>query len=293
MKIAIFYFSGSGHTELCVKKWKSEAEAINIPTDIFRIEKTNLEEIDFSQYDKVGIAYPVHAFNAPKNVWKFAKRINKMDEKKPLFVIMCSGEYLSLNHSSANKTRRILKRRNFVFESEYHYVMPYNLIFRHTEKRALQMYEVMNKIVPIDVKEYLVDNNPHKLKHLHFVGWFIFLIRIEQPFAPVNGKLFRVKKDKCIKCMKCVNTCPKNNIEFKNGKIKFHNHCVMCTRCCFNCPTDAIRIGILNSWRVNKPYAFKPLEIEEKDRHPRYCKRAYIRYFDEAAKRIDNASNIQ
>ena len=292
MKVAILYFSGTGNTELCVKKWKKSAEALGINVDLYKIESVNANDIDISQYDKVGFGYPIHAFNAPKNVWKYAKKVAKQNKKIPLFAIMCSGEYMNLNHSSFGKTKRILKRRGFVFESEYHYVMPYNMIFRHTEARALQMFETMNKLVPIDVKEYLVDNKPHKLKHCHLVGWLIFLFRIEQPFAPINGKLYKVKKDKCIKCMKCVNNCPTHNIEFKDGKFKFHNHCLCCTRCSFNCPTDAFKIALLNSWRVNKPYAFKPLDIDEKDRHPRYCRRSYKRYFGEAAQRIENSTNL-
>ena len=86
--------------------------------------------------------------------------------------------------------------------------------------------------------------------------------------------------------MKCVNNCPVKNIEYKDNKFIFHTRCLMCTRCSYNCPTDAVNIGILNSWKVNKPYAFKKPEIEEKDKHPYYCKRSYIRYYQEAKKKI-------
>ena len=286
MKIAIYYFSGTGNTELTVKKWQSEASKHNIDCQLFKIEENPKEEVDVSSFDKIGIAYPIHAFNAPKNVNKFVNLIKKVDEKKDAFVIMVSGEYMNLNHSSDNKLARILKRRNLIVNSEYHYLMPYNMIFRHTEKRAFQMYETMNALVPLDVEDYLLTNKSHKLKKHHLVGWLTWTFRIEQVFAPVNGKTFKINKKKCVKCMMCVKNCPTNNIEFVDGKFKFHNHCLCCTRCSFNCPTNAFSIGLLTGWKVNGKYKFKNPEVEEVDKHPRYCKKSYIRYYKEAEERL-------
>lgn len=288
MKVAIFYFSGTGNTEKVVRKWKESSELFGVSIDLFKIEKDDFDFSRISEYDKIGFAYPIHAFNAPENVWKYAKKFPKVENSKKVFVIMVSGEYMTINHSSSKKLLRILKRRNYVLESDYHYIMPYNMIFRHTEARATRMYETMNKLVPIDAKEYLVDNKPHFIKKHHFVGWFIFLLRIEQWFSGVNGRLFKVNKKKCIKCMKCVNNCPVKNIEYVNGKFKFHGNCLLCTRCSFNCPTDAFSIGILNSWRVNKPYSFKPVDYQEVDKHKRYCKKSYERYYKEAEARINS-----
>ena len=286
MKVVIYYFSGTGNTELTVKKWAEEAIKHNIELDLVNIEKVNDTEIDASGYDKIGFGYPIHAFNAPRNILKFAKRFKKLEKKTPAFAVMVSGEYMNLNHSSHLKLASILKRKNIYFESEYHYIMPYNMIFRHTEKRAFQMYKTMNELVPLDVEDYLVNNKPHKLKKHKFMRTFTWLLRIEQLFAPVNGKTYRINKKKCIKCMKCVNSCPTQNIEFVDGKFKFHNRCLCCTRCSFYCPTNAFSIGLLTSWKVNGKYKFAEPEIEEVDKHPKYCKKSYIRYYKEAEERL-------
>lgn len=286
MKVAIYYFSGTGNTELTVKKWQTEAAKHNIDCELFKIEEISDKEIDVSEYDKIGIAYPIHAFNAPSNVNKFARRFKKAEQKKNAFAIMVSGEYMNLNHSSDNKIKRILKRRNIIVDSDYHYIMPYNMIFRHTEKRAYEMFTTMNALVELDVNDYLVNSKAHKLARLHLVGWLIWIFRIEQLFAPVNGKTFKINKKKCIKCMKCVNACPTQNIEFVDGKFKFHNRCLCCTRCSFNCPTNAFSIGLLTSWKVNGKYKFKDPEVEEVDKHKNYCKKSYIRYFKEAKERL-------
>lgn len=288
MRVALFYFSGTGNTEKTILKWKEASLKEGVSFDIFKIEKDEFDFSKINEYDKIGFAYPIHAFNAPENVWKYAKKFPKLDKKMPIFIIMVSGEYLTINHSSGKKLLRILKKKNYFLESDYHYLMPYNMIFRHTEKRATQMYNTMLSLVPIDVKEYLIENKPHHLKKLHLVGWFIFLLRIEQWFSGINGKTYKINQKKCIKCMKCVNSCPVNNITFVDGKFKFKNKCLCCTRCSFYCPTDAFSIGLLNGWRVNKPYSFKEINIEEKDKHPHYCKRSYIRYFKEANERISS-----
>lgn len=289
MKIALFYFSGTGNTKLVSKKWQDVAKTNSIEFDIFPIEKIEEQDFNFVGYDKIGIAYPIHGFNAPKIILDFAKKIKKQESEIPLFIIMVSGEYMVINNSSDLKLLSIIKKKNFKVESEYHYIMPYNMIFRHTEERAYKMYVTMNALVELDVKEYLCEGKPHALKKHWFARPIIWLIRIEQVFAPINGKHFKVKADKCVKCMKCVNSCPTNNIEFKDGKFTFKNKCILCTRCSFNCPTDAFKIGLLNNWRVNGPYKFKenaaPNEI---DKHPRYCKKSYIKYYKEAEERLKN-----
>ena len=286
MKIALFYFSGTGNTEKCVSFWKENASKHNIQIDLFKIEEDKFDFSTLDQYDKIGFGYPIHAFNQPENVWRYCKKFPKQAKEKPYFVIMCSGEYMTINNSSANKMNRILRHRNFKLESDYHYIMPYNMIFRHTEIRAYKMYETLTKLVPVDVYEYLVEGKPHFTKKHHCVGWFIWLLRIEQVFSWLIGITFRVNTKKCIKCMKCVNNCPTKNIEYVNGKFKFHTNCLVCTRCSFNCPVDAFNTGFLNSWRVNKPYAFKDPGVPEVDKHPKYCKKSYIRYFTEAEERI-------
>ena len=161
MKIVLFYFSGTGNTELVVKTWKENAEKQNIGIDLIKIEEDNFDFSKLSEYDKIGFAYPIHAFNAPENVWRYALKFPKLKESKKVFLIMVSGEYMTINHSSGKKLLKILKKRNIFLESDYHYIMPYNMIFRHTEIRAFEMFETMKKLVPIDVKKYLVDGKVH------------------------------------------------------------------------------------------------------------------------------------
>ena len=287
MKIAIYYFSGTGNTEIVCKRWAEEAKKHNIECDLFKVEEVKDEKVDVSNYDKVGIAYPIHAFNAPKVLWKFTTKIAKLADKKPAFIIMVSGEYMNLNHSSDYKVARILKRRNILIESEYHYLMPYSFIFKHTDYMAYRMKKTMEGLLPLDLDRFLNGEETH-MKRFFLDRPFAFILRIQWWGGRFNGLFYKVKKNECIKCMKCIQDCPAKNISYNEEKQKFHfgYQCLMCQRCIMYCPKHAIKVGMFNAWRVDGPYTFKEQLEFQKERHPRYCRKNYQRYFEVSEKRI-------
>ena len=287
MRTAIFYFSGTGNTKKVVDVWLSSLNSLGIYADIFSVEKENT--FDLGEYDKIGFAYPIHAFNAPEIMLEFAKKLLASGKPLPAYVIMVSGEPLRLNDSSDRKLKKILKGKNIAVESSWHYIMPYNMIFHHTEENAFRMYETVKNLVPMDAYEYFVLGKNHVMKTIPGTGPITSAFRIEQWFSHRNGKMFRVGGD-CIRCMKCVSDCPRGNISVKNGKITFSGDCILCTRCSFSCPKGAISIGLLDFWKVNGPYKFRKPEKREEDRHSEYCKGSYARYFREAEERIANAA---
>lgn len=284
MKALICYFSATGNTKLCIDEYVKGLKEKNVEVDIFNIDDGFINNTTI--YDIVFFAYPIHGFNAPENVLKFAKALKKEEKKKRLVILKTSGEPLRINNISSYSLLRILKRRNYYLTNEYHYVMPYDIIFRHTDLMAYNMYETMKSLIPLDIKDIL-DLKKVYLKYFPFGHILQLLMLIEHPGAKINGWFLHTNKN-CISCGLCENICPTQNIYMKDGKVKFKNHCLMCTRCSFNCPKDAIVFGLFNSWKVNGKYSFKKPDHEEINKHKRYCKRAYIRYFKEAEERINN-----
>ena len=285
MKILILYFSGTGHTKRVAVKWREELLKLEHEVSLHSIEDIKPNDLNLDNFDLLGIGFPIHAFNTPQIVMDYFKDI-RSTKSLEAFNFMVSGEYLRLNHSAGNRLKRLLKKKNIKITNEYHYLMPYNIIFRHTEDIAYKMDSYMRQMVAIDAANLL--NERHQLKKCHLMGWATFMLRIEHPFTHTNGKHFKIDSTKCIKCMKCINTCPTANIKYQDGKFGFANKCILCMRCSFNCPTDAFKIGMLNNWRVNKPYQFKANQIEEVDKHPNFCKKSYQRYYDECNQIINN-----
>lgn len=292
MKNAIIYlFSGTGNTKKACELYKQEFIDKGVATALYDIKKGFENIPNPNDYDYVGIAYPIHGFNAPSIVLDFARALPKSDVKgKKYFVVKTSGEPLKINNVSSIKLNSILRKKGYVMTSEYHYVMPYNMIFRHTDEMAYKMKFTLDALAPIEARD-VIEGKEHKLAKVPFGAFISWVVRIEHPAMKVNGRFFKVDANKCINCGMCAKNCPVGNIAIdKKGKFHFGGECLMCTRCSFNCPTDAFNIAMLNGWRVNGKYSFKmPVEKEE-NKHEWYCKRAYVRYFANAQKIIADNS---
>lgn len=244
--------------------------------------------IDFGNCDFVGFAYPIWAFNAPKIVLDFAKALKKSKETVRSFIIKTSGEPVRLNDASSVKLTKLLKKKNFEVTNEYHYCMPYNIIFRHSETMAHKMWKAAKDIIPVDCEE-LLNGEERKIKKVAFGGILTGVLRIQQWGGRFNGKYYKVYDDVCVHCNKCVNNCPVSNISVKDGKFTFGKRCLMCMRCAFECPKNAIKIGFFEKWKVNGEYSFTPpTRPEPPTKHDNYCKKAYDRYFENIEERLKN-----
>lgn len=287
MKNAIIYvFSGTGNTKKACDIYKSEFEKNGVETTLYTVKKGFENLPDPNNFDYVGFAYPIHGFNAPYIMLDLAKALPKANGTKQYFVVKTSGEPLKINNVSSIKFNDIMKRKGYVPFSEYHYVMPYNMIFRHTDEMAARMKNTLEQLASVEAREVLCGVE-HKLSKVPFGRFVAWVVRIEQPAMKVNGRFFKVDGNKCIKCGACAKNCPVGNIKTDgNGKFSFGGDCVMCTRCSFNCPTNAFDIGMLNGWKVNGRYSYKLSEKPEEDKHAWYCQKAYKRYFEEAQKKI-------
>ena len=289
MKILICYFSGTGNTQRVVYKFKEALADKGAEVDVFRIESPEFN-LNVNDYDKIGIAYPVHAFNAPKLVLDFAKKLPNMENEKALFILNTSGEPLKLNNISSVKLRKILGRKNYELTNEYHYCMPYNIIFRHTDAMAYKMWDIAQKMIPIDAEE-LLSGKHSKLDDVIFGSLLAYVFRVEHWGGRFNGKRYKVN-DKCCHCNACVNMCPTHNITLENGELKFGKNCAMCMRCSFFCRENAIKIGLFEKWKVNGPYNFEKPKVEEVDNHKKFCKKAYQKYFEMCENKIHNYNTL-
>lgn len=278
MKFLLAYFTGTYNTKKLVDVCKQNLISMgHIAIEYDVIKKEN---IDYSDYDCLFILYPIYAFNAPKPIIQFAKNIEKMDRDMSCIIMKQSGEHLFFNNASSLYLSSILKKKRIYVKNEYHYLMPYSFIFRHSDYMAYRMYRVVEGLVPIDIDRFLCGEEVH-LKRFFMDRFFALLFRIQWFGGRLNGRFYRVDDKKCIKCLKCISSCPSNNISINDDTFKFSGKCLMCQRCIMYCPTGAIKVGMFNSWRVDKPYGFVETPYQEEVK-PKYCKKNYERYFKES-----------
>ena len=277
MRALFCVFSGTGNTLRVSERLAGELRSSGVQTDMYNIrEGADMPEIN--GYEMLLIGYPVHAFNAPASVLTFLKKLPQA-ENVPAYIIRTSGEPLKLNDASGITPCRILKNRGYAVRGEYAFVMPYNIIFRHSDKMAARMWNAAEMRIKYAAAE-IVKGEGKIAKVNVFQRFVSFVLRIEHTAMPFIGRRFSVKKT-CVGCGICAGECPQNNIKMQDGKPKFGKNCVGCMACSFVCPHDAVKIAILNKWRVNGKYSFEGKPATD-DEVCDYCKKAYLKYFDES-----------
>lgn len=291
MKVVLYVFSGTGNTlkvASLIKKY------MNADVTVYRVSAKSQAAPSPEGFDLVGIGYPIHAFCAPEPILKFVKTLPEVAYRRA-FIFKSSGEGLHVNDASSQKIIKIMTKKGYDVTLERHVVMPYNMIYRHSDEMAKQMWIYAKAFVKLicdeleGFKREKVKKSFLKYAPAGLVGW------IETKFAHFHGPMFKVDKNKCIECGRCLKVCPENNIVIKNGKYKFGHDCVLCMGCSFGCPVDAIHVGIFKFWKVNGSYRLEELVKDESVLFPLVPDRAkgiyrlYKKYYREVDKKLKDA----
>ena len=300
MKAVLYVFSGTGNTRLIAdlyKKYLTDYETVIFDIEIQKGSAFFVPPPNPSEFDLIGFGYPIHGFNAPEITVNFCRALPDTDKtkRKKAFIFKSSGEGHSLNDYSSGLMIKILEKKGFDILCERHYVMPYNMIFRHSPEMVKSEYIYADALVRLNCRD--LQNGFRENVHFNpLKAWFVPLLRIEWIYARLQGPFMKVDMHKCIKCMKCLNNCPLNNISFADEKFKFGTNCSLCVRCSFNCPVCAISIGLLNGWRINGTYRIKQTAADKSLRFPFFGENLkglyrllYYKYFRRADRELENA----
>ena len=279
--IGIYVFSGTGNTRRCADKMRERLLELGEQCSIFRIESGEERVADMPETLIVG--YPIHGFNMPYNVMNFVRGLPSLKGgseagRVAVYFLKSSGEPLRINDNSSREAERILRKKGYDVRGEFHYVMPYNMIFRHTDSFAAKMYEAAKRRILKDA-EIVSRGEVRRIRRGLGSKLMSGLCKVVRPGMRFSGRFFKVNGKKCVSCGACVKNCPVGNITLSGGKFSFGKKCIGCMRCSFRCPTDAFSIGLMNFMRVNGKYDFNadPATAEI----PSYCHKAYERYFRE------------
>lgn len=288
MNILLIYFTGTFNTRFITEMVRNEFIKYGHSVEMVEVNYKT-ESINTDNYDLIGLGYPIYAFNSPLPFNRFLKTKVKFKKGQNYFIYKNSGETLGLNNSSSRIIKRRMKHQKLNLTGEYHFVMPYNIHFPFDENFIKEMIEKDHKLCELMV--YNLCNGIYRtIKSNIFYDFLSFCISIQKIGGPINSFFYRVDKTKCIKCHKCIDQCPSDNIYEKKGKIAFHHRCDMCMRCSFYCPSDAIKIGFLQNWKVNHYYHLPSLEQTSTDRKPYITSesKGFYKYFIKYFAQIDS-----
>lgn len=231
----IFYFSGTGNSQLVAQ------EIANVTNDelvsINQYLKAN--ETGCFESDKPWVfVTPTYAWRMPRAVERWIHDASFKNQTNAYFVLTCAG-------SSGNAIRyakKICKEKKWHFMGLSEIIMPENYLAMFPTPTASACQDILEKAKPSIqttaqqiAKGVAFKSIPSTLKGKLSSGPINSLYYS----LLVHDKGFKASKQ-CVSCNKCVERCPLNNIELKNGKPIWKGNCTHCMACIGGCPTKAI-----------------------------------------------------
>ncbi len=263
--VVIYYFSGTGNTEIVANMVNEELSNYEYNVTVIRIEdilKNNLK-IDLEKYDLVGIGCQVIGFGIPNIVRDFIHLLPKVKCKK-VFIFRTAGGVTPINYNASKTMIRKLSRKGYEVFYERVFSIGSNWMVKFDDKITKQLYEATTKKVAIMCRE-MVHGEKRMLKTGIRLKVLMECVRFITPWIfPLVGKDLIVNED-CAHCGLCVKNCPARNIYEKNGKIKFKLCCNSCMRCVYSCPKSAIGFRLLTFFPVSGGYNIKKILKQSSD----------------------------
>lgn len=252
--VLIYYFSGTGNTEIVANMIKEEFSNHEYNVTVIRIEdvfKGNLK-IDIEKYDLVGIGCQVIGYGIPNIVHKFIRLLPKQEGKK-VFVFRTAGGVAPINYNASKAMIRKLSRKGYDVGYERVFSIGSNWVVKFDDSITKQLYEATLKKVAIMCNE-VINGEKRMLK----TGFGLKVVMesvafVTPPMFRLVGKDFRVNEN-CCHCGLCIKNCPASNIYEKKGRVRFKCSCNSCMRCVYSCPKAAIKFKFLTFFPVPGGY---------------------------------------
>ena len=254
MRVAIFYFTGTGNTSFIAEALKNEFGSEN-PTEIFNIEffPYGIEQKQLDLFDLFVFGASVYAFNAPKLFIQFLHKLPNVKGKRVLLFLNAGGDALAGLEYPAS----ILGKKGYKITNQAVFLTPSNVL---VESKNLVTGEIiLNQFVlkykqnlhqmaekcRVQIKELVnqILNDKTSMAKVKFAARITSLICRPMFFqlGCPTFKWFIHADNKCNFCGYCIRCCPVGNIRIERKKVKFGSACNMCYRCLNICPKQAIR----------------------------------------------------
>lgn len=219
----ILYFSATGNSLYIAQKAR---EALG-----GTIKYIPVYDGDGSEFERIVIVTPVYSYGMPTFVCDL---LTRLDKATPIIVIQNYGGMVG----GANYLMyEYCLRAGLDIKAVYVMKMPENFttvftvpkfyIKRTLKKADGRIAAILDKIKSGRFELPKKRRTKEKTYLKNRANWHLI------------GERFSVNQD-CIRCGKCVDICPAENISLRDGKIIFADRCVACLGCYHRCPQKAI-----------------------------------------------------
>ncbi|WP_202903343.1 EFR1 family ferrodoxin [Gorillibacterium massiliense] len=257
--VGIFYFSGTGNTEMVADLLKKEFIQQELQVDLIRMEDglKNGLDMNIGYYDIIGLGSQIIGYGVPKIVHDFIRLLPKVDGKD-VFIFRTAGGVAPVNYNASKPMIKWLGKKGYQVYYERIFSISSNWIAKFDDEVTRQLYKATKEKIGLMCGELLRGE-----RRIYITGLGLRLkmgsIRtIASPIFQIIGKDYGVSKT-CVRCGLCVKTCPSGNIRMKKGTIKFGFNCNSCMRCLYICPQKSIHFRLFKFFRVPGEYNVKKI----------------------------------
>lgn len=226
-------------TQYVIEQLKIEFQKQQADIDLYNIDNILSQNIPIENYDIMGIAYPVHSFNAPEIVINFANKL-PIIKSMNVFIISTAGEKNAANQASSKLLLKILFKKGCNAFYDRQFIMPSNFVIKYDKTKVEQLISQVNSKIP-ETADEIINHVEYKQQSGIVTKCIAFVGRVEWFGAKCIGKFFYANKA-CNRCGVCANNCPNHNIIVNKESVSFKWNCGLCMRCLYICPRHSIKI---------------------------------------------------
>jgi len=250
MQTTIFYYSGTGNTQLVTQWLTTDLQSLNQPTRMVNIEQVSEEQLHRFMMDseRLGVGYPIYGSDVPLPMQQFLIRLSELSQRymsKTLFIFVTQEAF---SGDGARVACEFIKTTQFTITHATHINMPSNISASKIAKLfGYLMDDQAIRVVLINARQATrLFANQLTTTSRHLLGFNpgSYLLGLIQrvPFRlgkPLYQKWMRINQQQCIKCGQCLQQCPVQNITYQNGEYRCQSQCINCMRCYNACPVSA------------------------------------------------------
>lgn len=185
-----------------------------------------------AEFDRIILVSPIYSFGLPVHVYDLLPRLIK---ERPVWVVL---NYGGMSGGADTFTYRYAAELGLDIQGVFLVRMPENYTLTFSAPRFYVDAALRSAPKVIDaVVRQIQSGKPHIPKNKRTKE---ALYLKNRPTWHLIARDFSVTED-CIRCGKCVELCPTDNISLSDGKIVFSDRCVICLGCYHRCTQKAIR----------------------------------------------------
>ena len=232
----VFYFSGTGNSQLAAKQIAAELEdeLVCINECLKKGEKKTFH----SERPLVFVA-PIYAWRVPHVVERWIC-VNQFEGNHNAYFVLTRGGGTQGN--AAAYAAKLCAEAGLIYRGLASVQMPENYIALSVAPSESECASMIARARPAfsEIARQIGRGEPFPKTPVTLGGRFI-----SGPFNPLYYRFYIKDKgftvsEACVSCGKCARRCPLNNIDMTDEKPVWKGNCTHCMACICGCPTEAI-----------------------------------------------------